>query len=417
MVKKKGAAATVSAAMSATGPKAATAASKKVAPETPAAVTRDAPGDWPASTMTKRDEKKARSLGLISDKEEDPIQAAVTVIRDFASRFTFLEAENARLQQDAQSKSAQFDEAVKIAATARQEVDSLKKELGQLKKKLKEEEKQRAKAQVQTKEKEDKLRNSITALLGAADIPLNYVGKLPVDTVVDAISLVIESGEIVQALLQKNKAVLSRFHAMIFPKANQNKTLEQLVDTFSIDTEGIIEVTPVVPFVEDTSAAGSETGLLQQMKTRISRMEKDLLGIHAMAAVIKKKGEMAVEAERYTLNELQKATDSLSFIALNLSEENKRVHERVEALSNLSQFNEVFWSSKSKAATIVKFQDRHPSLDLEAIAKADADVSQYFPVVRDPASIIVARLEVSSEANYAVEASHEYLDNFDHLYK
>jgi hypothetical protein len=68
----------------------------------------------------------------------------------------------------------------------------------------------------------------------------------------------------------------------------------------------------VVPFVEDTSAAGSETGLLQQMKTRISRMEKDLLGIHAMAAVIKKKGEMAVEAERYTLNELQKATDSLS---------------------------------------------------------------------------------------------------------
>ncbi|KAK1692312.1 hypothetical protein QYE76_009009 [Lolium multiflorum] len=434
MVKKKGAAATVSAAMSATGPKAATAASKKVAPETPAAVTRDAPGDWPASTMTKRDEKKARSLGLISDKEEDPIQAAVAVIRDFASRFTFLEAENARLQQDAQSKSAQFDEAVKIAATARQEVDSLKKELGQLKKKLKEEEKQRAKAQVQTKEKEDKLRNSITALLGAADIPLNYVGKLPVDTVVDDISLVIESGEIVQALLQKNKAVLSRFHAMIFPKANQNKTLEQLVDTFSIDTEGIIEllkrtsrtygallasdaVTPVVPFVEDTSAAGSETGLLQQMKTRISRMEKDLLGIHAMAAVIKKKGEMAVEAERYTLNELQKATDSLSFIALNLSEENKRVHERVEALSNLSQFNEVFWSSKSKAATIVKFQDRHPSLDLEAIAKADADVSQYFPVVRDPASIIVARLEVSSEANYAVEASHEYLDNFDHLYK
>jgi hypothetical protein len=42
---------------------------------------------------------------------------------------------------------------------------------------------------------------------------------------------------------------------------------------------------------------------------------------------------------------------------------------------------------------------QHPSLDLEAIAKADADVSQYFPVVRDPASILVARLEISSEAN------------------
>ena len=73
-----------------------------------------------------------------------------------------------------------------------------------------------------------------------------------------------------------------------------------------------LQVAPVVPFVEDVSAAGSETGLLQQMRTRISRMEKDLLGIHAMAAVIKKKGEMAVEAERYTLNELQKATESLN---------------------------------------------------------------------------------------------------------
>jgi hypothetical protein len=41
-------------------------------------------------------------------------------------------------------------------------------------------------------------------------------------------------------------------------------------------------------------------------------MEKDLRGIHAMAAVIKKKGELAVESERYTLNELQKATKSLN---------------------------------------------------------------------------------------------------------
>ena len=74
----------------------------------------------------------------------------------------------------------------------------------------------------------------------------------------------------------------------------------------------VLQVTPVAPFVEDASAAGSETGLLQQMRTRISRMEKDLLGIHAMAAVIKKKGELAMEAERYALSELQKATESLN---------------------------------------------------------------------------------------------------------
>jgi hypothetical protein len=43
--------------------------------------------------------------------------------------------------------------------------------------------------------------------------------------------------------------------------------------------------------------------------------------------------------------------------------------------------------------------DQRPSLDLEAVAKADADVNQYFPVVRHLASIIVVRLELSSEAN------------------
>jgi hypothetical protein len=71
MVKKKGAANASSAAVSTTGPKTAAAVPKKGAPEVAAATVRDAPGDWTASTMTKRDEKKARSLGLISDKEED----------------------------------------------------------------------------------------------------------------------------------------------------------------------------------------------------------------------------------------------------------------------------------------------------------------------------------------------------------
>jgi membrane-associated HD superfamily phosphohydrolase len=94
------------------------------------------------------------------------VQAAVTIIKDFASQFTLLQAKNARLQQDVQSSSAQLDETVKIAATARQEADSLRKELGQLKKKLKEEEKAKTEAQAQAKEKDDLLRKSTTALLG-----------------------------------------------------------------------------------------------------------------------------------------------------------------------------------------------------------------------------------------------------------
>jgi hypothetical protein len=48
----------------------------------------------------------------------------------------------------------------------------------------------------------------------------------------------------------------------------------------------------------------------------------------------------------------------LTVIALNLSEENKRVHERVDALTSLAHFYEVFWKNQSKAATVAKFQDR-----------------------------------------------------------
>jgi hypothetical protein len=53
-----------------------------------------------------------------------------------------------------------------MAATARQEDDMLKKELGQLKKKLKEEEKEKEEAQIQAKEMEDNLRNYVKSLLG-----------------------------------------------------------------------------------------------------------------------------------------------------------------------------------------------------------------------------------------------------------
>jgi hypothetical protein len=48
------------------------------------------------------------------------------------------------------------------------------------------------------------------------------------------------------------------------------------------------------------------------MKTQISQMERYMRGIHAMEAIIKKKGELAIEVERYALGELQKAIESLN---------------------------------------------------------------------------------------------------------
>ena len=48
----------------------------------------------------------------------------------------------------------------------------------------------------------------------------------------------------------------------------------------------------------------------------------------------------------------------LLVIALNPAEENKRIHERVNALTQLSSSDEVFWKEHSKASAVAKFQDR-----------------------------------------------------------
>ena len=147
-----------------------------------------------------------------------------------------------------------------------------------------------------------------------------------------------------------------------------------------------LQVFPVPSFTEDSSGASSESDRLQRMKARIAQMEKDMRGIYALAAIIKKKGELATDAERYALAELHKATESLDckfpdflflnfcnnkgillslllslllvVIALNPAEENKRIHERVNVLNHLASVDEVFWRSQSKASTVAKFQDR-----------------------------------------------------------
>jgi uncharacterized membrane protein len=49
---------------------------------------------------------------------------------------------------------------------------------------------------------------------------------------------------------------------------------------------------------------------------------------------------------------------SSSLIAPNLSEENKRVHDRVAALTDLSQYEDVFCTDKRKVVIAAKFQDR-----------------------------------------------------------
>ncbi|KAK1604950.1 hypothetical protein QYE76_028623 [Lolium multiflorum] len=437
MVKKKNLDAAVSSTSGGATAKASSNIPKRSAPDAPPPAPAPPappssiakPGDWLASSITKRDEKRARSLGLISSDEwnvilpaveetrasptkrstggfadEDdlfdidegfieppskkakfgavppdvtaseasaptaapaaqvstassifrgkdiPSTAAATTLPSgkpdlrgvissleaFAFQFTSLEADKVRLQKEVESSSSKLEGAIKIAAEARQEVDSLKEELDKLKEKLKEEEASRLVAEAWAIEKDDLLRQSSLALLEAADIPANALDKIPNNSPANGVSMTLASHQLTRELLEKGKGAMARMHSMIFPKISQEKTLGQLIDAFAVDTKEVIEVFPVPAFVDDSSGALSEDDRIQRMRDRIAQLEKDLRNTYALAAIIKKKGEIAADVERYALTELHKATESLNFIALNRAEENKRIHERVNALTQLS---------------------------------------------------------------------------------
>ncbi|KAK1692926.1 hypothetical protein QYE76_009623 [Lolium multiflorum] len=71
-------------------------------------------------------------------------------------------------------------------------------------------------------------------------------------------------------------------------------------------------VFPVPSFVDDSSGVVPENDQIQRMKDRIAQMEKDLRSTYALAVIINKKSETAADVERYALTELHKATESLN---------------------------------------------------------------------------------------------------------
>ncbi|KAK1611394.1 hypothetical protein QYE76_035067 [Lolium multiflorum] len=433
MVKKKNPSAAASSTSGGAAAKPSSILPKEGAPSAPPpapappAPPSSASRDWTASTVTKRDEKRSRSLGLISSDEGNvifpaaeetrasPMKRSIGGFADeddlldfddafiepppkrarsdavspaadaseasalkvapvaqastasslskgkdapaaaappsaFASQFTSLEVDKIRLQEEAKSSSSKLEGAIKKAAVARQEVDSLKEELNRLKERLKEEEARAA-------ENDELLRQSALALLEDANIPATALDKIPSNSPANGVSTVLTAHQLTRGLLDKGNGALVRMHSMIFPKATQEKTLGQLIDAFAVDTKEVIEVFPVPSFVDDSSGVLPESDRIQRMKDRIAQMEKDLRSTYALAAIINKKSETAADVERYAL-ELHKATESLNFIALNRAEESKRIHERVNALIELSSAEEIFWREHSKASAVAQFQDR-----------------------------------------------------------
>nr|XP_051184005.1 uncharacterized protein LOC127298055 [Lolium perenne] len=136
-----------------------------------------------ASTASSLSKGKDVSPTAATATPPSDLRGVISSLEAFASQFTSLEADKARLQEEVKSSSLKLDGAVKIAAEARQEVDSLKVELGKLKEKLKEEEASRLVAEARAAEKDEVLRQSSLAFLG------NFYTPLSIDVLMDSILL------------------------------------------------------------------------------------------------------------------------------------------------------------------------------------------------------------------------------------
>jgi hypothetical protein len=62
----------------------------------------------------------------------------------------------------------------------------------------------------------------------------------------------------------------------------------------------------------ETSLNGDESELVSRLRDQVSRLNKDISNLHAMAALVKRKSEIATAVEHHALDRLRVATESLS---------------------------------------------------------------------------------------------------------
>jgi hypothetical protein len=59
-------------------------------------------------------------------------------------------------------------------------------------------------------------------------------------------------------------------------------------------------------------SASDDSDLVHRLRDQISRLNKDITTLHAMAALVKRKSEIATAIEHHALDRLRVATESLS---------------------------------------------------------------------------------------------------------
>ncbi|KAK1646591.1 hypothetical protein QYE76_064396 [Lolium multiflorum] len=307
----------------------------------------------PMSTVIPPGNVPASSAG-----RNHPIYATVDAVAEFAEEFTRLELENSQLRKTVRSSADQVLEANRLAADAKNENVLLKEEVKKLKQRLKDEQDAKHAAAALLDKKEGALRESIKELLDAADLTVTRRHQLREDSIADALSLAAESNIQVLGLLKKAKGALSRLYSMIFPKMKEDKTLDDMAASFLVDPSEPVEIPPSSSWLFPNPSSNDESSLVRHLRDQVSSLDRDITSLRAMAALVKKKGEMAIAIEQYALDGLHIATESLGFVASDAAEENKKIHEEVEAMTDVAHPNHGLWLHRPKAVVMAKFKYR-----------------------------------------------------------
>ncbi|KAK1680764.1 hypothetical protein QYE76_041612 [Lolium multiflorum] len=270
----------------------------------------------PVSTVIPPGDVPTSSAG-----RDHPIYATVDAVVEFAEEFTRLETENSQLRKTVRSSADQVLEANRLATDAKNENVLLKEEVKKLKQWLKDEQDAKRAAAAAIDKKEGVLRESIKDLLDVADLTVTRRHQLREDSIADALSLAAESNVQVLGLLKKAKGALSRLYSMIFPKMKEDKTLDEMAASFLVDPSEPVEVL--------------------KCRSRLfgAVLTFQLLMGHGMGS---------------DLEELSKTLP----VASDAAEENKKIHEEVEAMTDVAHPNHGLWLHRPKAVVMAKFKYR-----------------------------------------------------------
>ncbi|KAK1629073.1 hypothetical protein QYE76_003388 [Lolium multiflorum] len=312
----------------------------------------------PVSRVIPPDDAPTPSAG-----RDHPIYATVDAVADFAEQFTRLEAENSQLRKAVKSSADQVVEANRLATDAKNENALLKEEVKRLKRQMKDDQDARRAAAAAVDEKEGVLRESVKNLLEAANITVSRRHQLREDSTADALSLAAESNIQVLKLLQKSKGALSKLYSMIFPKMKLDKTLDEMAEAFLVDPSEPVEV------------------LKHRSRLIGAVLTFQLLMGHGMGSELEEFSKaLPVDDENHLVdlepfkrsaitcaNRLLKLVDeaqaepvpeSAPVVALDAAEEDKKIHEEVEAMTDVAHPTHGLWLHRPKAVVMAKFKYR-----------------------------------------------------------